>query len=177
MDMFKVTVEKAAHTYEIDFASFPEPAQRRVIAYGLTQLLSDAAASVTTTASIDGRRVPLVGNALASARISAKTMADERLDDLSKGILRRVREGDPVSARAKQIAIRNTNKSDDFRQWLANGGHKATDKPAIEELAKRAGLLAATPKVLALAERQLADEADLDETPETVVEPKSKKAA
>ena len=175
MDMFKVTVEKAGHTYEIDFASFPEPAQRRVIAYGLTQLLSDAAASVATTASIDGRRVPLAGNALASARMEAKRMADDRLDDLAKGILRRVREGDPVSARAKQIAIRITNKSDAFRQWLASGGHKATDKPAIEELAKRACELAATPKVIAMAERQLADEAELDETPPEPVS--GKKAA
>lgn len=175
MDSFKITVEKASHTYDVDFGSFPEPAQRRVIAYGLTQLLSDAAASVATTANIDGRRIPLAGNALASATMAAKALSDARLDDLSKGILRRMREGDPVTARAKQIAIRFVNKSDDFRQWLATNAHKATDKPAIEELAKRAEVIAASAKTIALAERQLADEADLDEAP--VVASKPAKAA
>lgn len=157
-----VKIEKAAHTYEVDFASLPEVSRNRVIAYGLTQILSDAAASVATSASVDGRRVPLKGNDLARATMAAKALCDARLDDLSKGILRRARESDPVAAEAKRIAIRLVNKSDDFRKWLAANGHKATDKAATEELASRAEKVAANPKVIAQAEAAVAALAELD---------------
>lgn len=158
-----IKVDKAAHTYEVDFDALPEVSRNRVIAYGLTQLLADAAASVATSANVGGRRIPLVGNDLAKAQIEAKALTDARLADLSAGILRRMREGDPVSAEAKRIAIRLVNKSDDFRKWLAKAGHKPGDKEAVDELSKRAGVLATSAKVIAMAERYIAEMAELGE--------------
>jgi hypothetical protein len=162
VSMFKIIIDKAAKTYEIDFAALPPVSQERVIAYGLTQLLGDAAAPIATSASIDGRRVPLAGNDLAKANIAARELVEKRLADLSAGILRRVREGDPVAAEARRIAIRIVNKSDDFRKWLATNGLKAGDKDAVTELSSRAEVTAASPKVIAMAEKYVADMAELD---------------
>ena len=163
MSTFKIAVDKASHTYEVDFDAMPEVSRNRVIAYGLTQLLSDAAASVATTANIEGRRVPLKGNDLAKAHMAAKALTDHRIADLSAGILRRAREGDPVSAEAKRIAIRLVNKSDDYRKWLAKSGNKPGDKDATAELAKRAEVRAADPKVIALAQAHVDALAELEE--------------
>ena len=161
--MFKITVDKANTSYEIDFDSLPEVSRNRVISYGLTQLMSDAAASVATTVSVDGRRIALKGNDLAKAYVSAKALVDQRIADLTAGILRRVREGDPVSAEAKRIAIRLVNKSEDYRKWLAAKSYKPGDKEATAELAKRAEKRAADPKVIALATAHVESMAELEE--------------
>ena len=161
--MFKINVEKAASSYDVDFDAFPEVSRNRIIAYGLTQLLSDAAAPVAVSANVDGRRVALKGNDLAKAQMSAKELVEKRLADLTVGILRRVREGDPVSAEAKRIAIRLVNKSDDYRKWLAKHNAKPGDKDATEELAYRAAKLAESSKVIAMAERYVAEMAELGE--------------
>lgn len=155
--MFEVFIKKADRKYSVDFDSLPSVSQNRVIEYGLTQILSDAAASVATTDIREGRRIPLSAKALEKARGEAAVMVEARLSDLSNGILRRVRETDAVAAEARKIAIRLVNKSADFRQWLAANGHKATDKPAIEELAKRAGERAKAEDVLSIAEKHVAE--------------------
>jgi hypothetical protein len=161
--MFKIAVKKANASYDVDFDSMPEVSRNRVIVYGLTQLLSDAAATVALSANVDGRKVPLKGKELASAHIAAKKEADERLGDLFNGVLRRVREsGNPVESRARQIAIRQVQKDSAFRAWVAAEGVKFTDTKATEELAKRAGeLVKSNPKIAAIAQRQIDDEAAL----------------
>jgi hypothetical protein len=162
--MFSINVKKAAASYEVDFDGLPEVSRNRVIIYGLTQLLSDAAASVPMSADIEGRKVPLKGKDLATAIMNAKTEVEKRLTDLQNGVLRRVRtaSGDPVEARARQLAIRAIQKDPDFRAWVAKAGVKFTDETATEELAKRAtALVESNPKLRIIAARQIEDEAGL----------------
>lgn len=162
--MFKINVEKAAKSYDIDFDVLPEVSRNRVIAYGLTQLLSDAAAPVATSASIDGRRIALVGKELASANIAAAVLVEQRLSDLMSGTLRRARESsiDPIDAEAKRIALDKVRKAPVFVSWLKANGHKATDKDAVSKLAELAAPVAARDDVRKLAERRVKATNDLD---------------
>lgn len=162
--MFKINIEKAAASYEIDFAALPEVSRNRVISYGLTQLLSDAAAPVATSASIDGRRIPLVGKDLAKANMEAAKLVEARLSDLKEGTLRRARESsiDPVEAEAKRIAIDTVRRSPVFKSWLAANKHNATDKEAVSKLAELAGPVSKQANVMAVAERNVTARNELE---------------
>lgn len=159
-----VFVEKANATYSVDFDSLPAATRARIVRYGLTQLLSDAAAPVATTASIDGRRIPKVGKDLADATMKAKALVDQRFSDLSAGILKRVRESsvDPVSAEARRIAIGRVRVAPAFVKWLTTNNLKPTDKDAVAKLATLAGPLAERPDIRAEAERRLNEVAELE---------------
>ena len=159
----EIFIDKAGKKYVIDFALFPEVSQARVIRYGLEQLLGDAAASVATTVKVGTNRVPLKGAEMAKAQAAAIELIDRRLADLTAGILRRVRESsiDPVDSEARQIAIKAIKGSPAWAKWLTENSVGSTDKEAVNELASRASELAKSPKVRALAEKRVAEMADL----------------
>jgi hypothetical protein len=151
--MFKLFIEKANHTYEVDFAKLPEVSRNRVIEYGLTQLLSDAAASVATTDKVGTNRVSKTGEDLVKANAAARTLIEQRLADLSAGVLRRVRESsvDPVEAEARRIAIAVVRKDKAFLAFLAQHGLKATDKAATDEMVTRVAKVSQDAKVRKIA--------------------------
>lgn len=155
--MFTITIEKAAKRYEIDFFALPEASRNRVIHYGLTQLLSDAAAPVPTSSTIEGRRIPLTGKDLASAQMSAAKLVDQRLADLLEGTLRRARESsiDPVDAEAKRIALSKVRVAPVYTSWLKANNLKPTDKDAVAKLAELASPVASRDDVRALAKSRV----------------------
>lgn len=161
---FELFIEKAGKKYVIDFAALPEVSQGRVIRYGLEQLLSDAASSVATTTKVGTNRVPLKGADLAKAQVLAIELIDRRVADLFGGILRRVRESsiDPKESEARKIAISLVKRAPAFIAWLGENKLSATDKEAVNELAKQAAEVAKRPKVQALAAKRVAEMADLD---------------
>lgn len=161
--MFKLFIDKANHTYEVDFASLPEVSRNRVIEYGLTQLLSDAAASIATTDKIGTNRVPKTGSDLVKANGDAKALCDQRIADLSAGVLRRVRTSsvDPVEAEATRVAISVVRKDKDFLAFLAQHGFKATDKGATDELQSRVEAKKSDPAIRKIAVRRVKEMEEL----------------
>jgi hypothetical protein len=109
-----VRVVKAETDYTVDPAQLPDHVRDHVWAYGLRQILNDAAAS-------------------AKNADEAKGMADKRFANLLAGTLRASsgRESDPVKAEALRLATAKVHTA------LRAKGHKIADvKPAqIRELA------------------------------------------
>lgn len=161
--MFKIFIDKANHTYEIDFASLPEVSRSRVIEYGLTQLLGDAAASVATTDKIGTNRVQKTGADLVKANVDAKALCDQRLADLSAGVLRRTRTSsvDPVEAEAMRVAISVVRKEKEFLAFLAQHSFKATDKGATDELQRRVAIRKDEPAIRKIAVRRVKEMEEL----------------
>lgn len=161
--MYKIFIDKANTSYDVDFAKLPQKSQDRVIEYGLSQLLSDAAASVATTTKVGNSRVTLAGNDLVKAHTAAKALVDQRMADLSAGILRRVRESsaDPVESEARKIAIALVNKDKDFLSFLSEKGLKRTDKDATDELQKRVEKQVVRKDIVALATKRVKEMEEL----------------
>lgn len=120
----EVRVVKADHAFTINPADLPAHVVDHVWAYGLRQILNDAAASAKT-------------------KDEALGMAQKRYDNLLAGTLRAAtgRESDPVRAEAIRIA------SDKVKKALVAKGHKLADVKAsqIRELA--IGLVAKDPAI------------------------------
>lgn len=157
-------INKAGKSYTVDFDSLPLVSQKRIIVYGIDQVLADAASSVATTDKVGNNRVPKKGADLAKAQAEAIGFIDQRLADLQAGILRRVRESsvDPIEAEARKIAISLVKKAPAFTAWLAENKLSGADKEAVNELARQAAEVAKRPKVQALAAKRVAEMGDLD---------------
>lgn len=164
---FKVGVTIDGATVAIDGKTLPGISFNRAVVYGITQLISDAAASVPLSVKVEGRKVKLKGKELAAAQVKAGKKARDRISDLVNGILVKARESsvDPVEARAKKLATATIQKDDgpqSWRAWCAGFGLKVTDSDATAELTARvAELVAEDPDYLEMAEDQIAAEAKL----------------
>lgn len=161
--MFKIFIDKANYSYEVDFAKLPEVSRNRVIEYGLTQLLSDAAASVATTDKVGTNRVQKTGSDLVKANVAAKELCDQRVSDLESGILRRTRSSsvDPVEAEATRVAINLVRKDKAFAAFMAQHGLKATDKGATDELQRLVALRVKEPAIIKIATRRVKEMEEL----------------
>ena len=163
MPVFNVYVKKIDETIAIDTANYPTVSRDYAEEYGWRQVLSDSAASVSMTADVDGKRVPLKGSALDKARAEARECVYKKLDNLKSGILRRVRTGDAVMAEAKRIAYRLVQKDDDFRTWAAEAGVKPGDKAYADEVARlSAERIETDDRIIEIAERRVAEMAELE---------------
>lgn len=161
--MFKLFIDKANHTYEIDFSALPEVSQARVIEYGLTQLLSDAAASIATTDKVGTNRVSKTGADLVKANVAAKELCDQRIADLSAGVLRRTRTSsqDPIEAEATRVAINLVRKDKSFLAFLAQHSVKAVDKVATDELQRLVAIRVKEPAIIKIATRRVKEMEEL----------------
>lgn len=110
---FAVQLKKAEATVTVDFDKMPQASKDHVVAYGIRQILNDAMASAKTKAEAEG-------------------MWAKRLDNLMNGTLRASpqREGNPVRARAMELAIAKVIKSAKFIEWAQKEGIKVSDKRA-----------------------------------------------
>lgn len=131
-------INKAGKSYTVDFDALPLVSQKRIIVYGIDQVLADAASSVATTDKVGNNRVPKKGADLAKAQAEAIAFIDQRLADLQAGILRRVRESsvDPVDREATILAIAYIKPLKGWTKWLDENKLSATDKDAVNELAR-----------------------------------------
>jgi hypothetical protein len=163
---FSVTVKKAGKAYTFD-STLPVHVLAEMVVYGAKQKLGDSASDQSLTANVDGRRVPLKGKELEAAKASAVAVIDETFADLCKGIIGKTRSSKAsVEKRAYKIAYDRVEGSEGFALWLSENGLNKTDKRSMKELQSRAEHQALLPKIVALATRQLADEAELDEPDE-----------
>jgi hypothetical protein len=137
MDIY---ISKLDETLEIPFTELPEVSREHVIKYGLTQILSDACASVS------------VKNG--ESKDDARALVMKKLDALIDGTVRvaGVRTSDPVRARAIELAIDMTVK-----------GQFKKEKKELDAKAMRAAaltLIDRNPAYRHLAEKQLEREAE-----------------
>lgn len=105
--MLTITIAKANTQLEVDFEALPEASRAYIINYGLTQCLNDAAASIPKD----------------DAKVGELTMAKvgKKMDALVSGTVRvaGVRVGDPIKARAIELAI----------DWTVRDAFKKARKP------------------------------------------------
>ena len=157
--MITVKIEKANASVEFasrDDDTLSDAVRDRVWAYGVKQLLNDAAAPVTVK--------DLKGAQLVKAQAAALELVNKRRQDLIDGVLRRAREGDAVASEARRIAIKAINKSADFRKWLADNGIKAADKAAVKALSEQADVLMKRADIVAAATKIVATRNELEIT-------------
>ena len=124
----QIHVKKAGYTYYVDFESLPEISRAHVIAYGLRQIINDACASAKTPDE-------------------ARGLCDKRVDGLLSGVLRAspVRAGDPIRARALELASDAILASAKFQGWLVAAGLKKSAKPAVAKVRELAEAQIAIP--------------------------------
>lgn len=138
----------------IDFAKMPEASLNHVFAYGIRQILNDAMASAKTDAEREAG-------------------AAKRLDNLMNGTLRAspIREGNPVRARAMELAIAKVVKHPKFIEWCQKSGIKVSHKDAVKAAREQAKkwvdvegnkFMAQAEKDVAEAKTLNADDLDLD---------------
>lgn len=118
-DIFAARVHK--QDFKVDVTKLPQIALDKIFAYGLQQIFNDAAASAKTDKE-------------------AIALASKRYDSLVAGIVRAspIREGDPVKARALELALPRVKAAPGFIAWLAKNNLKASDKAALAQLRKSA---------------------------------------
>lgn len=138
MTTHTIRVNKAAESFEVDFAKLPDASQAHVIAYGLRQLLNDAAAS-------------------ANKGTASRDAVQKRLDNLMAGTLRAStgRTADPVAREAKSIAER----------LVSTGKVQHKGKPIPKDHPERAAIIAkvaASDKVQAKARANVKATADME---------------
>lgn len=120
--------------FAVEPQTLPEASLDRIFAYGLQRILNDACAG-------------------AKDDDEAKASAQAKWDNLVNGVLRASpnREGDPVKAEAKRIALGHVTKAKNFIAWLQANGLKQSDKDAKAKASELATALAAREDILAQA--------------------------
>jgi hypothetical protein len=123
-----VSIRKTARA--VNVAEWPEVSLAKVFAYGLQQLLNDAAAPAKTPAEVEG-------------------FVTKRIDNLANGVLRAatIRVGDPVEREANRIA----------REMVLAAFKKAGKSPKGQDVAGlTAKLLAKNPGIRETAKANVA---------------------
>lgn len=131
-DQFTAKVRGVDFTVDLD--QLPANSLAKVFEYGMQRILNDSAANAKTDEE-------------------ATAMAQKRWDNLVSGVLRASpnREGNPIKAEAKRIALAKVAQAPKFRAWLAENGLKASDKLAKAKQVEMADTLAQRDDILALA--------------------------
>ena len=142
-----INIGKTGKSVTVDYAKMPQASLDHVFAYGIRQILNDARASAKTEAE-------------------AEAMTAKRLDNLMSGTLRAspVREGNPVRARALELAIAKVVRSPKFIAWAQAEGVKVSDKraqAAARDNAKRLIEVEGNP-FMAQAEKDVAEAAKIN---------------
>lgn len=119
-----ISIGKTGKSVSLKLSQLPQASVEHIFAYGLRQILNDARASAKNDAE-------------------AVTFTEKRLANLLSGTLRAspVREGDPIKARAMDLALAKVNAAPAFIAWLQSASLKKSDKVAVakaRELAKKA---------------------------------------
>lgn len=123
MTEFTVNVDKGFEAkvrgvaFPVDVSKLPQAALDKVFAYGLQRIFNDAAASAKTDSEATG-------------------LATKRLENLLAGIVRvsPQREGNPVRARALDLASARIKANPKFTAWLTEAKLKAGDKAAVAKV-------------------------------------------
>ena len=154
----QIFIKKANTTFAVDFPALPVNSQERVIAYGLTQLLSDACAPV----KLEG----LSGDTLAKAQAVCVERAQERLDNLVNGILAKAREvgsGDPVEREFTRLFLIAIRKDAEHIKFVSTHGGKPTSDECVAEARRRLDIAKANTKhpLFAIAKKNVDALADL----------------
>lgn len=136
-----INLKKIGKAVAVDFSKMPQASLDHVFAYGIRQILNDAMASAKTEAE-------------------GEASANKRLDNLMSGTLRAspVREGNPVRARAMELALAKFVKHPAFIAWLAKNSLKVSSKDAVKEARRQATLWIDKPgnQFIAQAEKDVA---------------------
>jgi hypothetical protein len=111
------TAKVRGQDFQVSPQTFAEAGLAKIFEYGLQRIFNDAAASAKTEAE-------------------AIELANKRLDNLSKGIIRAsgVRQGDPVKRRALELAETAVKANDNFKAWVAKTGLKVSDKAVVAKM-------------------------------------------
>lgn len=127
-----IDLKKIGQSLGIDFNAMPAESKLHVVEYGIRQILNDAMAQVKPAVKGGDLTDVQKGEALA--------FATKRLDNLMSGTLRAspVREGNPVRARAMELAMDKIIKHPSFIAWCQKAGIKVTHKDAVKELRRQA---------------------------------------
>lgn len=118
-----ISLKAIEKSVSIDWAKMPQESLEHVFAYGIRQILNDAMAPKGTAGEKEG-------------------MAAKRLANLMSGTLRAspVREGNPVRARAMELALAKFVKHPKFIEWCQKAGIKVSHKDAVKEARRQATL-------------------------------------
>lgn len=135
-DTVRYSCKKAGKDYDVQVSTFTDAVNESIFTVGMARILGDTHA-----------------NAKSPEEADAAVM--KKLDAWARGEVRTSRgesSADPVAAEAFRMAIGKVKRTDDFKAWVTAAKCKPTDKPAVEELGKRARVLAARADIVALAQ-------------------------
>ncbi len=123
------TIVPQAFTAKVRGVDFPiegihemsEAGLKKIVEYGLQRIFNDSAAS-------------------AKSEEEAVALATKRLEALRSGILRQsaAREGNPIRARALELASGRIRVNPKFVAWLAANGLKVGSKESVAEIRRQA---------------------------------------
>lgn len=153
MQVFIKKLDKDVTVPEWD--KLPKATQEHLIAYGWTQCLSDAAASV--------KFKDLDEASTAKARKVAEELIVKRLDNLIAGQIRATRTGvsaDPVKRKARELAIKWVQANPKFIAWAKENELTAKDKDFVAKLSELAA--ARTESFMAKAAELVAQESAIE---------------
>ncbi len=139
-----------------DHSDFSPAVQAYLADLGLRKALEGAMNDVNTKGE--------TGKKLEALRGEALGLAQKKLDSLIAGVVktRVIGESDPVAKQARVLAVAKVQKSDEYKAWVAkHAPGKANEQAARDEMYRRAQDLAATPEVIAVAEKMVAIAATL----------------
>ena len=103
--------------FPVSLDKLPVAGLAKIFEYGVQRILNDAAASAKTDAE-------------------ATALAQKRWDNLCNGVIRATpqREGNPVRARAIELASARVRVNPKFIAWLAEAKLKPSDKAAVAKV-------------------------------------------
>lgn len=132
-------------SFNVEPVSLPVHSLERIFAYGLQRILNDACAGAKNDEE-------------------AKSLAETKWGNLKAGVLRAsgTREGDPIKAEAKRIALAKVLSAPVFKGWLAENSLKAGDKDAKAKAGEMAVKLAQREDILAQARANVVGVKDLE---------------
>jgi hypothetical protein len=128
--------KKAGKDYAVRVLDYTPEVLASIFTVGMARILGDTHANAKTAEEADAAIL-------------------KKLDAWARGEVRASRgesSADPVAAEAFRMAIGKVKRSDDFKAWVVAAKCKSTDKPAVEELGKRAKVLATRADIVALAQ-------------------------
>ena len=136
-DTFTAKVRGVAFPVD-DIHAMSAAGLRKIVEYGLQRIFNDSAGSAKTDEE-------------------AIIFASKRLDALRSGILRQssTREGNPIRARAIEIASGKVKKNPKFITWMQANGLKPNSKEALAEIKRQATMACDKPDNVFMAQAKI----------------------
>ncbi len=145
-DQYRFEISKAEREFIVPVEDYSAEVLAHIFQVGLGRIMNDLVA----------------GTAKGS---ESEAAVYKKLDSWAAGVIRTSggREGNPVKARAVELAMKAVNKNPTFLAWCAELGVKVTHKDAVAEARRQAKVACDKPgnPFMAKAAKDIAEEAEM----------------